>query len=179
MKIKLLMLILTSILSFSFVGCADDDDPVTVITPNPPNENQNDNDNNGNDITTNAPWAIISLYKDRDPNQVCILDTQDRLIIQENGRYLVERCEGIRRGRITAARLNDLKRDVRRWLESDSDERICAELSPSLELELRMLLDNGREELIYEEKTAAGLCTYGSRLWALAIYQDIIRIYNR
>lgn len=183
MNHRLLALLLSSILAVSLSGCADDDDddPITVVVPDPGNDGQgdDDDDDDGNGNNTDAPWAIIRYERDRDDDQVCVLQTRDILIVQDNGRFVLETCQGVRTGRLSRSSLNQLRRDARRWIASDEDRKICAEASPQRESEVRMLLDTGEDQRVYEEDTEQGLCSYGNRASSLAIYQFLRRIWDR
>ncbi|MFN8792531.1 MAG: hypothetical protein ACK5Y2_13835 [Bdellovibrionales bacterium] len=118
-------------------------------------------------------------HRDRDDDQVCVLQTRDILVVQDNGRFVLETCQGVRTGRLSRSSLDRIRREARRWIASDEDRKLCAEASPERELQVRMLLDTGEDQLVYEEDTEQGLCTYGSRGASLAIYQFLRQIWNR
>jgi hypothetical protein len=148
--------------------------PAPVPVP-PPNDGNNSG--NGN---SDAPWALIRLEKHTNLVDIsCIRSNVDILIIQEDGRFHLEECHGVRDGRLTVTQRNQIRLQAARILRSDLDRKICAEASPVVaETHLRMILDTGEEVSVYEELTADGLCSYGDRGAALALYHTFLGLLD-
>lgn len=160
------------------IACADDDDdnpvfPPGTVQPSP----DDDDDNTGSGI--DAPWALIRFERHTDIVRTeCERPDVDILIVQENGSYRLEECNGVKEGELTRRQLSRIKFAAGRVLRSDMDRQICAEVSPFAETFLTITMDSGETRPAYMELTGSGLCSYGDRGSALALFRVIREIFN-
>lgn len=162
---------------FMVVSCGDgesSDNPAPITAPDDPG-----NGNSDGDGSSDAPWAVVRFERHTsEPDPTCVRPDVDIMIIQEDGRFHLEECDGVKDGQLTRTQRINVRNQMAGVLRSDLNRKICAESSPLAELYLHSTMDTGAQVKIYEELTAQGLCSYGDRSAALKLYRTVSKAFD-